>query len=46
MENLRGSKIIPGPSYSLPSTLDKKSVSLKPRLSDLSDKYLKSVIMQ
>lgn len=41
---LKYNKSIPGPSsYSIPSTLDNKGASMKPRLADTSLKYLKDV---
>lgn len=37
-------KSLPGPSqYEVPSTLEKKGTTLKPRLADMSLKYIKDV---
>ena len=44
MEMLKYNKSLPGPSsYSIPSTLENKGATLKPRLADTSLKYLKDV---
>lgn len=41
---VRYNKSIPGPgNYIVPSTLDNKGISLKPRLADMSLKHLKDV---
>lgn len=41
---VRYNKNIPGPgNYLVPSTLDNKGISLRPRLADMSLKHLKDV---
>ena len=47
MEQLKYSKSIPGPdSYSIPSSLEKRGSSLKPRLADMSLNHLKDVAIK
>ena len=47
MEMLKYNKSVPGPnSYTIPTTLEHKGASLKPRLADTSLKYLKDVSIQ